>query len=128
PEALHATGIESGEMSVQTNLTSRAKARPEHTNSWIFFDGEFARYHDVHLGVMTHALHYGTGCFEGIRAYWNARDEQLYLLQGPAHYKRLHDSAKILRMVLPYTVEELIQITLALLQLTGYRTDSYVRP
>jgi branched-chain amino acid aminotransferase len=115
-------------MSVQTDLTSRAKARPEHPNSWIFFDGGFARYHDVRLGVMTHALHYGTGCFEGIRAYWNVRDEQLYLLQGPAHYKRLHDSAKILRMELPYTVEELIQITLALLQRNGYRTDTYVRP
>jgi branched-chain amino acid aminotransferase len=115
-------------MSVQTNLTSRAKPRPEHPNSWIFFDGEFAKYHDVHLGVMTHALHYGTGCFEGIRAYWNGRDKQLYLLQGPAHYHRLHDSAKILRMELPYSVEELIQITLALLQRNGYRTDTYVRP
>ena len=85
-------------MSVHADLTSRAKARPEHPNSWIFFDGEFARYHDVRLGVMTHALHYGTGCFEGNRAYWNKREEQLYLLQAPAHYERLHDSAKILRM------------------------------
>ena len=115
-------------MSVHADLTSRAKARPEHPNSWIFFDGEFARYHDVRLGVMTHALHYGTGCFEGIRAYWNMREEQLYLLQAPAHYERLHDSAKILRMELPYSVEELIEITMALLKRNGYRTDTYVRP
>ena len=80
-------------MSVQTDLTSRAKARPEHPNSWIFFDGGFARYHDVRLGVMTHALHYGTGCFEGIRAYWNPTHNQLYLLQAEAHYQRLRRSA-----------------------------------
>jgi branched-chain amino acid aminotransferase len=115
-------------MSVHADLTSRAKARPEHPNSWIFFDGEFARYHDVRLGVMTHALHYGTGTFEGIRAYWNKREEQLYLLQAPAHYERLHDSAKILRMELPYSVEELIEITMTLLKRNGYRTDTYVRP
>src|SRR3989441_9816117 len=115
-------------MSVQTDLTSRAKARPAHPNSWIFFHGGIARYHDVRLGVMTHALHYGTGCVEGIRAYWNVRDEQLYLLQGPAHYERLHDSAKILRMDLPYSVEELIEITMALLKRNGYRTDTYIRP
>jgi branched-chain amino acid aminotransferase len=115
-------------MSVQTDLTSRRVARPEHPNSWIFFDGEFARYQEVRLGVMTHALHYGTGCFEGIRAYWNAQEEQLHLLQAPAHYHRLHDSAKILRMELPYSVEELVQLTLALLRKNKYRTDTYVRP
>src|SRR6202048_3554624 len=115
-------------MSVHADLTSRAHARPEHTHSWIFFDGEFARYHDVRLGVMTHALHYGTGCFEGIRAYWNSKEEQLFLLQAPAHYARLNDSAKILRMDLPYSVPELVETTLALLRRNNYRTDTYVRP
>src|SRR5215471_3980106 len=61
------------------------------------FEAEFARYHDCHVGLMTHALHYGTGCFEGIRAYWNGDRGQLYLLQGPEHYQRLHRSARILR-------------------------------
>src|SRR5437763_13796754 len=102
-------------MSVHADLTSRAKARPEHPNSWILFDGEFARYHDVRLGVMTHALHYGTGTFEGIRAYWNPKQEQLHLLQGPSHYHRLHRSARVLRMELPYSTEELMEVTLELL-------------
>jgi branched-chain amino acid aminotransferase len=115
-------------MSVQTDFKQRAKSRPTHPNSWVFFEGEFARYHDVHIGVMTHALHYGTGCFEGIRAYWNRGREQLYLLQGPAHYERLHRSARILRMDLPYSTEELIQVTLELLRRNDYRTDAYVRP
>ncbi|HEY7202015.1 MAG TPA: branched-chain amino acid transaminase [Candidatus Dormibacteraeota bacterium] len=115
-------------MSVQTDYKKRVKARPEHPNSWVFFEGEFARYHDVHIGVMTHALHYGTGCFEGIRAYWNAEREQLYLLKGPEHYQRLHRSARILRMDLPYGTDELLQITLELLKRNEYRTDAYIRP
>jgi branched-chain amino acid aminotransferase len=116
-------------MSVQTSdLKARAVKRPEHPNTWIFFDGEFARYHDVRLGVMTHALHYGTGTFEGIRAYWNPEQEQLYLLQGPAHYNRLHRSARVLRMELPYSTEELMEVTLELLRRNEYRTDTYVRP
>jgi branched-chain amino acid aminotransferase len=77
---------------------------------------------------MTHALHYGTGTFEGIRAYWNPEQEQLYLLQGPVHYNRLHRSAKVLRMELPYSTEELMEITLELLRRNKYRTDAYVRP
>jgi branched-chain amino acid aminotransferase len=77
---------------------------------------------------MTHALHYGTGCFEGIRAYWNPEKEQLYLLQGPEHYRRLHRSARILRMELPYDTGELMDITVELLRRNEYRTDAYVRP
>jgi branched-chain amino acid aminotransferase len=115
-------------MSVQTDYKLRVKQRPEHPNSWVFFEGEFARYHDVHIGVMTHALHYGTGCFEGIRAYWNGEKEQMFLLQAPAHYQRLHRSAKVLRMELPFTIEELVGITVELLRRNEYRTDAYVRP
>ncbi|HSR22776.1 MAG TPA: aminotransferase class IV, partial [Candidatus Eisenbacteria bacterium] len=115
-------------MSVPTGRERGPRARPEHPNSWVFFEGEFARYHDVHIGVMTHALHYGTGCFEGIRAYWNAGKEQLFLLQGSAHFQRLHRSARILRMELPYGTDELVQITLELLRRNEHRTDAYVRP
>ena len=115
-------------MSVQTDFKLRARSRPRHPDSWVFFEGEFARYHDVHIGVMTHALHYGTGCFEGIRAYWNPRQEQLYLLQGVQHFQRLHRNARILRMDLPYSVEELMEITTELLRRNEYRTDAYVRP
>jgi branched-chain amino acid aminotransferase len=115
-------------MSVQTDFKLRVQSRPRHPNSWVFYEGEFARYHDVHIGVMTHALHYGTGCFEGIRAYWNQDREQLFLLQAPAHFERLHRSARVLRMHLPFSTEELVQITLELLRRNEYRTDAYVRP
>lgn len=99
-----------------------------HPNSWMYFNGEFKRYHDVRVGFMTHALHYGTGCFEGIRAYWNPARDQLFLLQGPEHYDRLRNSAKILRMRLPGTTEELVHATLELLRRNEYRSDVYIRP
>src|SRR5260370_38133847 len=94
-------------MSVQTDYKLRVKQRPEPPNTWVFFDGEMVRYHDVHIGVMTHALHYGTGCFEGIRAYWNPAQEQLYVLAAQAHYPRLRRSAAILQLDLPYTNAQL---------------------
>jgi branched-chain amino acid aminotransferase len=96
-------------------------------DAWIFFDGDYVRYRDVHLGVLTHGLLYGTGCFDGIRAYWNDERGQLYLLQPRAHYDRLHDSARILSMRLPYSTDELVEATCELLLRNDLRTDTYIR-
>jgi len=113
---------------VQTDLAPSARPRSRHADSWVYFDGEMVRYHDVRIGPMTHALHYGTGCFEGIRAYWNAAHEQLYLLQAGPHYDRLRRSASILRLDLPLSTDELIELTLDLLRRNEARTDTYIRP
>src|SRR5947209_3271730 len=86
------------------------------------------RYHEAFLPPMTHALHYGTGCFEGIRAYWNASQKQLYLLKGEAHYQRLRRSAAILRMDVPHSNDQLIEFTLEILRRNNARTDTYIRP
>ena len=113
-------------------METRAKAaveKPaEHPNTWVFFAGDFARYQDAKLGLMTHALHYGTAVFEGIRAYWNSKKEQLYLLQAAAHFDRMHRSANVMRMKLPYTTEELVNYTLELLRRNQFKSDVYVRP
>jgi branched-chain amino acid aminotransferase len=77
---------------------------------------------------MTHAFNYGTGCFEGIRAYWNEEDEQLYIFRMPEHYERFHRSCRILHIDLPYSVEKLGEITVELLRKEGYREDTYIRP
>ncbi len=115
-------------MSVETKSKAATKKSATHPNTWVFFQGEFGRYHDIKLGLMTHALHYGTGCFEGIRAYWNPKQEQLHLLQGPTHYDRLRRSANIMRMTLPYSTEELVNITVELLRRNEFKSDVYVRP
>ncbi len=68
--------------------------RREQAQYWVYFDGEFKRYGDARLGLMTHALHYGTGVFEGLRAYWNAEHEQLFILKPREHYERMHRSGR----------------------------------
>jgi branched-chain amino acid aminotransferase len=113
---------------VDTKPRASVKKREAHPNTWVFFQGEFARYNDVRLGLMTHALHYGTGVFEGIRAYWNQRQEQLFLLQAVAHYERMRKSANVMRMTLPYTTEELVNFTLEVLRRNQFKSDVYIRP
>jgi branched-chain amino acid aminotransferase len=113
---------------VETSSKAAVKRPAEHPNTWVFFGSDFARYHDVKLGLMTHALHYGTAVFEGIRAYWNPKKEQLYLLQAPAHFDRMHRSANVMRMKVPYTTEELVNYTLELLRRNQFKSDVYVRP
>jgi len=96
--------------------------------AWVFYQGQQRRYRDSRLGLMTHALHYGTACFEGIRGYWNQAREQLYLFRVLEHFQRLHQSAAILRMKIPYSAEELTEITVQLLRRNQFHSDSYIRP
>ncbi len=93
-----------------------------------YFRGKFMPFAEAKVGVMTHALNYGTGVFEGIRAYWNADREQLYLLKMREHYDRLHGSCRIMRIKLPHDVDELCEITRRLVEMNGYREDVYIRP
>lgn len=115
-------------MSIDTEETPASPAVFEHPNSWVYMNGRFGRYHDTRLGIMTHALHYGTGVFEGIRAYWNPTQENLFLLQPGQHFDRLRRSGNIMRMELPGTSEELTDVTLELLRKNEYRSDVYIRP
>src|SRR5260370_22892831 len=103
-------------MSVETKSKAATKESTTHPNTWVFYEAEFGRYHDIKLGLMTHALHYGTGCFEGIRAYWNPKQEQLHLLQAPAHYERLRRSAHVMRMPVPYSTQGLVILPAELLR------------
>ncbi|MCL4458852.1 MAG: branched-chain amino acid transaminase [Chloroflexi bacterium] len=95
---------------------------------YVYFEGRFVPLSEAKVGIMTHALHYGTGCFEGIRAYWNADEEQLYLFRMREHYERMVRSTKVLKIKLPLSVEELCDITVELVRRNGYREDVYIRP
>jgi len=93
-----------------------------------FFKGRIVPIDEAKISVMTHALNYGTACFEGIRAYWNPDEEQLFVFRMQEHYERLLRSMGILLMERRYSAEELCQVTLELLRREGYRTDAYIRP
>ncbi len=96
--------------------------------AWAFLNGQYLPIRDAKIGVMTHAFNYGTGVFEGIRAYWNEEQKQLFGLQLREHYERLHRSCRVMRLKLPYAVDELIAITLEILRRSDFREDAYVRP
>ena len=93
-----------------------------------FFQGKIVPLSEAKISIRTHALHYGTGCFEGIRGNWNSEQQQLYIFRMHAHFQRLLYSAKILRMKLPYSVDDLCRITLEVVEANGYREDIYIRP
>jgi branched-chain amino acid aminotransferase len=95
---------------------------------YAFFEGRIVPIQEAKVSIMTHAFNYGTGCFEGIRAYWNEAKEQLYVFKLREHYERLLHSCKIILISLPYTVDELCSFTLDLLQKEGFREDTYIRP
>jgi branched-chain amino acid aminotransferase len=94
----------------------------------VYAKGGFARYGDAKVGLLTHGLQYGTGCFEGIRGYWVPEESELFLVLLRDHYERLETSAKILTMSLPKSVDELVEITVELVLRNGYKADVYIRP
>lgn len=96
--------------------------------STVYAQGRFLRYDEARVGLLTHGLNYGTGCFEGIRGYWNADERELYLLQLREHFERLHRSAHILMMELPHTVDELVALTVELCVRNRFEENIYVRP
>ena len=96
--------------------------------SLAFFQGKVVPIEEAQVNVMTHALHYGTAVFEGIRGNWNATDEKLYVFRMQEHYERLLQGCSMLMLNIPYTASDLCQITIDLLRECGYRQDLYIRP
>lgn len=91
----------------------------------IWMNGDLVDWDKAQIHVLTHTLHYGTGVFEGIRAYETAQGPAVFRLTD--HIERLFNSAKIVGMELPYTVAELIEATKATVASTGLNS-CYVRP
>ncbi|HET7813245.1 MAG TPA: branched-chain amino acid transaminase [Candidatus Baltobacteraceae bacterium] len=98
------------------------------TRITVYANGSFVNYNDAKVGLLTHGLQYGTGCFEGIRGYWDPAQRELMLLQLRDHYERLAISAKILMMQLPHSVDDLCDITSELILKNAFEQDIYVRP
>ena len=94
----------------------------------LFMNGEFIPADQGMISVRTHGFAYGTGCFEGIRGYWNEENQQIYLFRLREHYERILRSCKILQITLPYTVDQLIEISTELVRRNGQHQNVYLRP
>ena len=81
-----------------------------------FFKGEIIPVSTAKVGIMTHALHYGTAVFEGIRGNWNPEKNKMFVFRLKEHYERLIKGCKILNMDINYSVEELCDITINLIK------------
>jgi branched-chain amino acid aminotransferase len=98
---------------------------PITSTSKIWMNGELVDWEQAQVHVLTHTLHYGSGVFEGIRAYETSEGPAVFRLTE--HIKRMHNSAKIIGMTIPYSVDELVAATKATVASTGL-PSCYVRP
>src|SRR5579859_4090913 len=94
----------------------------------IFMNGEFKPAEQGVISIRTHGFSYGTGCFEGIRGYWNEQDQQVYLFRLREHYERFLNSCKILQIALPYSVDQLIELSVELVRRNDFHQNVYLRP
>ena len=98
------------------------------TPSYAYFQGEIKPYDQAKVGLLTHALNYGTGAFAGVRGYWNEEEQELFIFRPKDHFIRLLNSAKLLRMEFEQTPEDLIKALKELIKMEGLKQDIYVRP
>ncbi|MGH2543219.1 MAG: aminotransferase class IV, partial [Ardenticatenaceae bacterium] len=95
--------------------------------SLAFFRGQIVPIAEAKVSVMTHALHYGTAVFEGIRGNWNEAQGKMFIFRMREHYERLLQGCRMMLIDIPYDVDDLCRITTELIQSCGYRQDLYIR-
>ena len=103
-----------------------AEKRPHPTNLWL--NGKIIRWEDATVHASMLGWSTMAAVFEGIKAYWNPEEGQLYAYQFGEHYRRFARSMKLQRMDSPWSTEALIQASLDLIRANGAREDTYVSP
>ncbi|HEX7522145.1 MAG TPA: branched-chain amino acid transaminase [Acidimicrobiia bacterium] len=98
---------------------------PFETTEKIWMDGKLVDWDDARIHVLTHTLHYGSGVFEGIRAYPTANGPAVFRLTD--HIRRLHESADLFLIEMPYSVEELVEAVKETIRVNGVES-CYIRP
>ena len=95
---------------------------------YAFFGGKIVPMEEAKVSVMTHAFNYGTGVFGGLRAYWNADEQQLFIFRPHDHFERFRQSAGLIRIDVPYSETELTDILIELLRVEDFHENVYIRP
>lgn len=98
------------------------------SSGYAYFKGRIVPIEEAKVSVMTHALHYGTAVFEGIRGNWNDEDGCHYLFRMREHYERLAQSSRVMMLNLKESIDELCDITVEIVERSGFTEDVYVRP
>lgn len=95
---------------------------------YFYLSGKFLPPQQAKISIMTHAFNYGTAVFEGLRAYWNPVQKQLYLFRLKDHYRRMQTSCTALNLALPFELEKMCNLTVELLRKNRVRQNVYIRP
>jgi branched-chain amino acid aminotransferase len=93
-----------------------------------YFEGAYVPMREARISIMTHAFMYGTAVFEGIRAYWNAEQQQLYGLFVREHVERIRNSCRIMLMEPIPSADELVSIITEVVRRNDFHEDAYIRP
>jgi branched-chain amino acid aminotransferase len=93
-----------------------------------FFHDDYVPLREANVNVMTHSFMYGTAVFEGIRAYWNAEQKELYVFRLREHFERMVDSMKIMHLETKYSIDQLCEIVKELMRRNKAQSDMYIRP
>ncbi|MFN7996710.1 MAG: branched-chain amino acid transaminase [Bryobacteraceae bacterium] len=100
----------------------------DHSNVIVYFDNRYVPLREARISVLTHALHYGTGVFDGIRGYYDEPQQQLFLVRPMEHYRRWKANSGIIRIGVAPDASELCGITVELIRRNQFRSHVYVRP
>ena len=92
----------------------------------IWFDGKYVKHSNAKIPVTTHAIHYGTSIFEGIRAYWNG--EELNIFRLDEHIRRFRNSGKFYDIILRFSNKEIKDAVINLCKKNKIKTSCYIRP
>lgn len=98
------------------------------TAKFICMNGTLVPFAEAKVHVLSPGMKYGAGVFEGIRGYWNARREQIFIFRLPEHLHRLQFSMKVMRMAHSLTNEQLTQAVLDVVRANEFREDIHIRP
>jgi branched-chain amino acid aminotransferase len=93
-----------------------------------FFGGKIVPFAEATVSVMTHAFNYGTGVFGGLRGYWNNDEEQLFIFRPHDHFERFIQSAGLMRINIPHSADELVDIVAELVRAENFHENCYIRP
>lgn len=104
------------------------KSEAPNSNTIVWFHDRFVRLAEANVNILTHALNYGTGVFEGIRGYYETSQHELFLIRMREHYERWKRNCSILRINVPLSVADLCELTAELCRRNGFRSNVYVRP
>jgi branched-chain amino acid aminotransferase len=94
----------------------------------VYLDGKFLPEAQARVPLLTHSLQYGTGVFEGIRAYHDGETGEVWLFRATDHFERMQRNVKFLNLSLPLPPPELARVAAELIRRNGFETDVYLRP